>query len=390
MTALTPKLAAGIASKVYEVRDQEDWNDIATRGASIVDTTLDIDGNFTVDVAKGRFNGTSGGNILRSKSGFGYIASGVGTRQNEVLIAIRGTVTAYDWVTDAMQSVKIGPSGYPVHAGFETTFESFRPTIREFLGAAKTKPTAIHVIGHSLGGALATLTADFLAQQHISTRLYTFGCPRTGFESFSRNLTRQLGAENIFRVHHSADPVTMVPIFPFIHAPLNDNGYLLPWDGGAISFAAHKMGNYINSIGDSNWDAMKRAPSPGTFAQAESWLEAASKQGNVVKMYSAKSLWMIMKCMEWILDMIGKGIGLELLGAVTVVDVLAKLLYQGTLASIKVGSYVLSLINAIMKFLGRTVVAGTNITVNFIGWVLNLLFNFISSTAQLALQKLHQ
>lgn len=389
MTALTPKLAAGIASKVYEVRDQEDWSDIAKRGASIVDTTLDIDGNFTVDTAKGRFNGTSGGNFLRAKSGFGYIASGVGTRQNEVLIAIRGTVTAYDWVTDAMQSVKIGPSGYPVHAGFETTFESFQSALRDFLGS-NSKPTTVHVVGHSLGGALATLTADYLTQQHIHARLYTFGCPRTGFESFSRNLTRKMGAENIFRVHHSADPVTMVPIFPFIHAPLNDDGYMLPWEGAPVSFGAHKMGNYINSIGDSTWTAMKRAPVPGTWGQVENWLDAASKQGNVVKMYSAKTLWMIMKSMEWILDMIGYGIGLELLGAVTVVDMIAKVLYQGTLASVKIGSYVVSLINAIMRFLGRTVITGVSLTVSLFSWVLKLLFNFISSTAQLALQKLHQ
>lgn len=390
MGLLTPSTAASIATSVYDLRDSTTWAKTVADGAVAIDGTLGITDNFTL-APGGRFEGTSGGNFLRSQSGFGYIASGVGTFQNELLISTRGTVTAYDWVTDAMQSVKIGPGGYPVHAGFQTTFESFKPTIRDYLVKNKSKITTVHLVGHSLGGALATLIADYLADMGLKVKLYTFGCPRTGFEGFARNLTQKVGAENIYRVHHSSDPVAMVPIYPFYHVAFDRAAYTLPWDGSPVSFGAHKMGNYTKTIGpNTTWLGLKRA-GPSKWESAEAWLDQASKQGGRVQMFSAKALWMIMKAMEWILeDLITPMLGSMALGVVTVVDVMAKLLYQGALTSMKVSGYVTNLMITIMKFLGRTLAAGASLTVSLIKWVLDLLFNFISSSAQLALQKLNQ
>ncbi len=388
MTELTPALAVTIANTVYRVRRDVVWQKIAARGTSGIDNELEINGNFTLGGA-GRFTGTSGGNyLLRAKSGFGYIATGVGNRQNQLLIAVRGTASLFDGVTDLVQSARTGPNGYPVHAGFKNTFDSFKPTIAEFLFT--TKPTAVHVVGHSLGGALATLIADFLSEQRVYTKLYTFGCPRTGFESFSRRLTQKLGQENFYRVHHSADPVAMVPIYPFHHAPTDKEAYSLPWQGAMpVSAGAHSMENYIASVGDSNWIGLKRAQ-PGTWGKAEDWLEQMSKDGSsAVAMYSAKTLWMIMKCMEWIMsEVIGRVVGVAALSAVTVVDVIAKVLYEGSLATVKASSAVMKLMIAIMKFLGRTMVKGVSLTLGFIKWALDLLFGFVSTTAQQALQRL--
>ena len=70
------------------------------------------------------------------------------------------------------------------------------------------------VVGHSLGGALATLcAADLLTERNLTAvRLYTFGCPRVGnyaFASAMRNTT----LDNT-RVTHDRD---IVPTVPFTH-----------------------------------------------------------------------------------------------------------------------------------------------------------------------------
>ncbi len=387
MTALTPQVAAAIAKNVYSVKNDEDWNRLKARGDVELDKSMGLTGSFTVNPDSARFTGVSGGNILRATSGFGHIAQGVGGRQNELLIAVRGTASPYDALTDMMQSVARGPSGFICHAGFKRTFDSFKPTIAAYLSRAN-RPTVIHVVGHSLGGALATITADYLADQKFATKLYTFGCPRTGFEGFSRQLTQKVGAANIFRVYHASDPVPMVPIFPFLHAPIGLDGFMLPWDGMNISVNAHFMDNYIESIGNSTWDGLLRAaPEKGKWESAEAWLAQAGKSGSTVKMYSAKTLWMIMKAMDWILGMIGKTIGTALLVGVTILDRLAQILYQGALASVEVASHVATFIGAVMRFLGRSAVSVGRLTADFIGWVLGLLFSFVSSVAQSAVQR---
>ncbi len=386
---LTPQVAASIAQRIYNLKNEDDWNRLKARGSEELDKAMGLSGNFSVDPATGRFLGSSGGHILRATSGFGHIAQGVGSRQRELLIAIRGTASAYDGLTDLLQGISRGPSGYMVHAGFNRTFDSFQPAIANALKNAQGKPTVVHLVGHSLGGALATITADYLASQNIAVKLYTFGCPRTGSEGFSRQLTQKVGAHNMYRTHHASDPVSMIPIFPFLHAPLNIEGYMLPWDGMSVSVNAHFMDNYIRSIGDAGWEGLKRAsPDNGRWENIENWLDQAGSQGSSVKMYSAKSLWMIMKAMDWILSLIGKTIGVTLLAAVTILDRLAQVLYQGALASVQVASHVAHLIGAVMRFLGRTVGTGVKLTVDFITWVLNLLFSFISGVAQSAVQRL--
>lgn len=388
---LTPKQAAVIAAKVYDVKDDSAWAEKVESGPKVVNKELGVDGLFSLDTASSRFTGTSGGVFLRARSGFGYIAQGVGVRANEVLVAVRGTASGYDGITDLVQSVTRGPSGYSVHAGFMRTFDSFKPTIANL--ARGTKPTTVHVIGHSLGGALASIVADFLTEHSINTKLYTFGCPRVGFEGFARNLGQKMGVQNMFRVHHAADIVSMVPIFPFAHTPIGRDEYALPWNGASISVNAHFMANYINSVGQMDWDGLIRtAPGPGNWQQAEDWLKEVAKNGGTAKMLSAGTLWMLMKSIDWIVSLIAGGTevvaGLTALGAVTVMDRLAQLMYQGALTSVQVGTGVMNLMKAILRFLGRTIVATVSLTVQFISWVLQMLYNVVSQMALTAMQRL--
>ncbi len=75
--------------------------------------------------------------------------------------------------------------------------------------------------------AVATLAADWVrAHTAITVQIYTFDCPRVGFEFFATTVTTRL--KNTYRAYHETDPVTMVPVYPFSHAPTPGHGYYVP------------------------------------------------------------------------------------------------------------------------------------------------------------------
>jgi triacylglycerol lipase len=380
MIQLSPQQAASIAMKVYDVRvNLIDLSQISPQQLGVMDM-------FVLENST-RFDGTSGNIFFNAVSGFGYVAKGVGSRQDEALIAIRGTAPlAADWFTNINFAIENGPSGYPVHAGFNQTFKSFKVNLANAL--EKIRPKGVHVVGHSLGGALATLTADFVCGMGKEVKLYTFGSPRSGTLGHATYLTGALSADNIYRVHHCADPVTMVPIFPYLHAPITNDAYFLPWPG-SISASSHFMESYFKSIGKADWLGLKRlAPAPGFGKQAAEYLEALSAEGGV-RMLCAASLWLILQALQAVLRSVAMGVGVCLTAGATVVDRLAQLLYTGTLLSVHIAEQVQQLMEAILKFLGRAVNGvRQQITVAFISWVLETLFRMLATSAKASLDRL--
>lgn len=380
MTALSPKQSAAIARHVYTVRGE------STMGTVLKTTEgLGLEGQFTVDDGS-RFTGHSGGHLAGRTTGFGYLAKGIGPRQGEALVAIRGTDIPADWLTDMNIGLQRSCSGWPVHAGFNTTFKSFAEELRTFFGASN--PSRVHCVGHSLGGALATLAADWLRQNEVAeVSLYTFGCPRVGALGFGQYLTQRLKAENIYRVYHDADPVSMIPVFPFRHLPDPGQSCHLQWAGARVAVPAHLMQHYEKSLGDSSWQALKAlATQPDMSARVKSWLKSSSGDGAM--MLSAKALWMISKALLWLLKesalcVVGGGLTLSF----TVLDHLVALLHQGTLASARIAEYLGVLIRRILEFLGRTAETVAKLTATFIRWVLDLLFSTLSAMAHLALSR---
>src|SRR5258708_21629112 len=75
------------------------------------------------------------------------------------------------------------------------------------------------VIGHSLGGSLATLTAAALAMLSPGLKdkltIYTFASPRVGLLDFAASFNKAVGTS--FRIWNTLDIVPEVPTFPFIH-----------------------------------------------------------------------------------------------------------------------------------------------------------------------------
>jgi triacylglycerol lipase len=233
MPTLTPKQAAQIAEGVYKLQ---------TLGFTAAFNSIDgenlregTSGRFAV-TDESRVKGKSGIRTWWPITGFGFLASGIGLFEGEAIVALRGTDGAHDWMTDANASSVGG-----VHSGFATTWASIKPQVDQFFRGRRFK--TIHCIGHSLGGALATLAALHCAESgYGAPELYTFGSPRVGFASVAQRVTAAIGASRIHRVAHSADPVPMIPLWPFVHVPTTtvaivlDPGGLLP-----INPFAHRM-----------------------------------------------------------------------------------------------------------------------------------------------------
>ena len=377
-------MAAAIARGVYRLRE-DSITTVADRGQR-----LGCEGMFTT-TDRSRFEGKSGGLAWKKISGFGYMAVGQGEFSGDLLLVTRGTAISVDWLSNLNIGMQLGPSDLPVHAGFNEVWKSFAPEVREFLRGRN--PSRIHCVGHSLGGALAALNADLLTSGKVAdVALYTFGSPRVGDGVFARSLTRGVGPDNIYRVSHPADPVPMIPLFPFWHLPFNRGGLSIAnTQNSLISVGAHSMEpSYIPGVAGQTWGSLARsALSANESAQVTGWLEQAAQGGSPMLMGSAQLLSMIGRVLKWLLAKAGMlvmgAVGVTLTVGATLLDQLAWLLSRGVSASKELAGYVTTLIGAIFRFLGRTVSAATDITMAFLRWVLDLLFSSLSSVATQAL-----
>lgn len=103
-----------------------------------------------------------------------------------------------------------------MHSGFLKSYLSVRSQVTQSVHACMDEhPTAsLHVTGHSLGAALATLAALDLTTQGVAVgAVYTFGQPRVGDPQFSQAYHSSIVDAGIphWRVTHAADPIPHLP-----------------------------------------------------------------------------------------------------------------------------------------------------------------------------------
>jgi triacylglycerol lipase len=392
MTTLTPDSAATIAQGVYQLK----WQTLSHARAR--HQYMGSEDLFELPDSA-RFTAISGELAFKQLTGFGYIAAGKGSQQGEVLIATRGTDidvpgeglnSLADGLTDFNIGLQPGPSGRSVHAGFNKIWKRYAPEIRAFL--RNRNPTVVHCVGHSLGGALAHLNAEMLTIAGVAqVKLYTFGSPRVGLSPFSSTLGDSVGAAHMYRVYNGADPVPMVPVFPFFHAPMSSPGHLVRNGyNGHIRFNAHLMKNYIAGVAGTSWANLAATPEPPmSDNQLEAWLAQTADTSGPAIANSATALRLISKAIRWILDSAGYGaaVGLTVGASVafTLLDRLALLLYRAAEVSKVMAERVAQLIAVIFKFLGRQIVAGANLTIAFITWVLTMLLTGLRAVVHHAL-----
>ena len=106
-----------------------------------------------------------------------YIAK----RKSIDIIAFRGTQQGRDWLTDALV-VPVPYAGRLCHGGFAMAHRSVWKEVKKHIDPKKRTL----ICGHSLGGALAELSAAKLNGKHDNINLITFGKPNVFFKGFKR------------------------------------------------------------------------------------------------------------------------------------------------------------------------------------------------------------
>lgn len=144
-----------------------------------------------------------------------FIAIGSASGQETVVVAFRGTEV--DDFKDALADVNCIMVDWRegrVHQGFATTLQAngVLDALQEYVAS---KPQACLLLtGHSLGAALATLTASVIPP----ACLYTFGSPRVGDQAFADSLHVVVHERYV----NCCDLVTGVPLgtllWPYVHA----------------------------------------------------------------------------------------------------------------------------------------------------------------------------
>ena len=132
-----------------------------------------------------------------------------------LVIVFRGTQTKYEWMLD-QQVCQTKWNGGRVASGFYQAFLSNQEKIQKALKLHKKVPN-IWIAGHSIGAAVATITAyDILLESREKNQTlscYTFGSPRVLNLQLASQFKKAMEDDNLvsFRVVNIADSVPSVP-----------------------------------------------------------------------------------------------------------------------------------------------------------------------------------
>ncbi|TKY65252.1 Phospholipase A(1) DAD1 [Spatholobus suberectus] len=163
--------------------------------------------------------------------------------RRDIVVAYRGTTTCLEWLENFRATLTNLPmpcstkrafekngvkdeSGAMAESGFLSLYtsslpanlslqEMIRQEVSRILRTYKGEPLSLTVTGHSLGAALATLTAydAKTAFPRLPVTVISFGGPRVGDPRFRLQLERQ--GTKVLRIVNSDDVITKVPGFVF-------------------------------------------------------------------------------------------------------------------------------------------------------------------------------
>lgn len=143
----------------------------------------------------------------------GYI--GYNPSRNAIIVSFRGSQNIQNWIEN-FNFEKV-PYVYclkcEIHSGFYADYLAVAGQISAKVQNILNKhPNAkIVATGHSLGGAIAMITAMELRRifYNIEVEIHTFGAPRIGDVQLARHINNKI--PNIYRVIHNKDIVPHLP-----------------------------------------------------------------------------------------------------------------------------------------------------------------------------------
>ncbi|WP_455204055.1 lipase family protein [Kaarinaea lacus] len=353
--------------------------------SSLKSTTL---GNSTIT----NVHSATTGIALQQNSGFGYTLKYNGNGTKHVVIATRGTRPEMPGMPDLFTDLRISMDKFgsygPVHKGFKRTYESIIPSlVRD--KAIIDSADVIHCVGHSLGGAVATLIAGHYANSGKNVKLYTFGCPRVGILNSYKNFEQKIGMQNIYRVCHDLDPVTFIGPYPYMHLQpaFNDpNHMIMPSPtSNLLSTANHDMAAYIRQVEYLDWEDVKKLKKSVAFQDEllMRWLLHKEKQPSWVQYACAETLTHLFRLFRGALQKLSVSVVLGL----TLVDVVAELLVKGMHIIGKLGETVLKILEYTAVWAGFVVVGRENFTVEVVRMLLEKMMSALKAVSINAIHK---
>jgi predicted lipase len=137
-------------------------------------------------------------------------------KERTLYFVFRGTNDAQDAMVDLdlirvpyFEGIK--QSNIKVHCGFKKQFEALKEPILKTLGKYLKDIDVVYFVGHSLGGALATLFAGEVARfNEVKVICHTFGSPRVGNKAYA--IWFQENVKDSVRITNLRDPVAQMPI----------------------------------------------------------------------------------------------------------------------------------------------------------------------------------
>jgi triacylglycerol lipase len=187
----TGKAMAWMSQLAYELDEPQKVNSILQAWG----LSLNDDGIIVQEVAT----------VLPLASTHLFVAGG----RDATVVSFAGTdpLTLANWISD----FDVHPSSTDTAEGFARAADVVWPRIDAVLRATSGANPKIFVTGHSLGGALAALTAKRIADSGGFNLIgvYTFGMPRVGGEEWHSQYNEALG-QDTFRLVYGDDLVPTV------------------------------------------------------------------------------------------------------------------------------------------------------------------------------------
>ncbi len=120
--------------------------------------------------------------VMADSHTFGF----VGTTERETFICFRGSHSVLDWLHNAELPLvpnRFRPGAGRAHLGFQAIYETIQQSVLDL--AAKAINQRVTILGHSLGGALATLCAiDEKLPAFAERQVFPIASPRVGDSQF--------------------------------------------------------------------------------------------------------------------------------------------------------------------------------------------------------------
>lgn len=159
----------------------------------------------------------------------------VAENKYDTWIAFAGTNDVQDWIENLDTRLDDAVFGR-AHSGFLRALDVVWP---EVLMHTRTF-SRVHLVGHSLGGALAALAGKRLIDEEarFNVRVYTFGQPRCGDVQWAQFVKMVLG-DRYLRVCNEGDIIPFMPAWPrFAHA---GESLFFDADGNRITQTAFRL-----------------------------------------------------------------------------------------------------------------------------------------------------